>query len=141
MSLMGIGAKPAIFGLWVATLLPIAMNTYEGIRAVPPTLIDAATGIGMTPRQILWRVELPNAMFVIFAGLRTALAITVGTAPLAFLVGGGGLGELIFTGIDLNDFSMLLAGAVPTALLAILTDMLVAHMQYRLVPRGVNPQR
>jgi osmoprotectant transport system permease protein len=141
MSLMGIGAKPAIFGLWVATLLPIAMNTYEGIRAVPPTLIDAATGIGMTPRQILWRVELPNAMFVIFAGLRTALAITVGTAPLAFLVGGGGLGELIFTGIDLNDFAMLLAGAVPTALLAILTDMLVAQMQYRLVPRGVNPQR
>jgi osmoprotectant transport system permease protein len=95
----------------------------------------------MTPRQILWRVELPNAMFVIFAGLRTALAITVGTAPLAFLVGGGGLGELIFTGIDLNDFAMLLAGAVPTALLAILTDMLVAQMQYRLVPRGVNPQR
>ncbi len=77
----------------------------------------------------------------IFAGLRTALAITVGTAPLAFLVGGGGLGELIFTGIDLNDFPMLLAGAIPTAALAIATDMLVAQMQLRLVPRGVNPQR
>jgi osmoprotectant transport system permease protein len=141
MSLLGIGAKPAIFGLWVATLLPIAMNTYEGLRAVPPTLIDAATGIGMTRRQILWRVEMPNAMYVIFAGLRTALAITVGTAPLAFLVGGGGLGELIFTGIDLNDFPMLLAGAIPTAALAIATDMLVAQMQLRLVPRGVNPQR
>ncbi|WP_313955596.1 ABC transporter permease [Paraburkholderia sp. BCC1886] len=141
MSLLGIGAKPAIFALWLATLLPIAMNTFEGIRAVPPALIEAATGIGMTQRQILFRVELPNAMFVIFAGLRTALAITVGTAPLAFLVGGGGLGELIFTGIDLNDFTMLLAGAIPTALLAVATDLFVAQLQQRLVPRGVNPTR
>ncbi|MDE1947925.1 MAG: ABC transporter permease [Burkholderiales bacterium] len=141
MSAMGIGAKPAIFALWVATLLPIALNTYEGLRAVPRTLIEAATGMGMTPLQILWRVELPNAMYVMFAGVRTALAITVGTAPLAFLIGGGGLGELIFTGIDLNDFPMLLAGAVPTALLAILTDAFVGQMQRRLVPRGVNPQR
>ncbi|MBU6256905.1 MAG: ABC transporter permease subunit [Burkholderiales bacterium] len=100
MSALGIGAAPAIFGLWVATLLPIALNTYEGLRAVPRPLIEAATGMGMTPLQILWRVELPNATYVIFAGVRTALAITVGTAPLAFLIGGGGLGELIFTGID-----------------------------------------
>jgi osmoprotectant transport system permease protein len=141
MSVMGIGSVPAIFGLWVATLLPIALNTYEGLRAVPRSLIEAATGMGMTPLQILWRVELPNALYVIFAGVRTALAITVGTAPLAFLIGGGGLGELIFTGIDLNDFGMLLSGAVPTALLAILTDALVGQLQRRLVSRGVNPQR
>lgn len=141
MSVLGIGRVPAIFGLWVATLLPIALNTYEGLRAVPRPLIEAATGMGMTPLQILWRVELPNALYVIFAGIRTALAITVGTAPLAFLIGGGGLGELIFTGIDLNDFTMLLAGAIPTALLAIFTDALVGQMQYRLVSRGVNPQR
>ena len=141
MSFMGIGAPPAIFGLWVATLLPIALNTYEGLRAVPKPLIEAATGMGMTPLQILWRVELPNALYVIFAGVRTALAITVGTAPLAFLIGGGGLGELIFTGIDLNDFTMLLAGAVPTALLAILTDAFVGLMQRKLVSRGVNPER
>jgi osmoprotectant transport system permease protein len=140
MSVMGIGAVPAIFGLWVATLLPIALNTYEGLRAVPPALIEAATGMGMTPWQILWRVELPNALYVIFAGVRTALAITVGTAPLAFLIGGGGLGELIFTGIDLNDFGMLLAGAVPTALLAIFTDAFIGQMQRVLVSRGVNPQ-
>lgn len=140
MSVMGIGRVPAIFGLWVATLLPIALNTYEGLRAVPRALIEAATGMGMTPGQILWRVELPNALYVIFAGIRTALAITVGTAPLAFLIGGGGLGELIFTGIDLNDFTMLLAGAIPTALLAIFTDAFVGQMQRRLVSRGVNPQ-
>lgn len=139
MSVMGIGTVPAIFGLWVATLLPIALNTYEGLRAVPRPLIEAATGMGMTPLQILWRVELPNALYVIFAGIRTALAITVGTAPLAFLIGGGGLGELIFTGIDLNDFTMLLAGAIPTALLAIFTDVFVGQMQRRLVSRGVTP--
>ncbi|MEZ0606658.1 ABC transporter permease [Paraburkholderia sp. IW21] len=139
MSVLGIGRVPAIFGLWVATLLPIALNTYEGLRAVPRPLIEAATGMGMTPLQILWRVELPNALYVIFAGIRTALAITVGTAPLAFLIGGGGLGELIFTGIDLNDFTMLLAGAIPTALLAILTDAFVGQMQRRLVSPGVTP--
>ncbi|CAG4890744.1 ABC transporter permease [Paraburkholderia gardini] len=138
MSALGIGSIPAIFGLWVATLLPIALNTYEGLRAVPRSLIEAATGMGMTPLQILLRVELPNALYVIFAGIRTALAITVGTAPLAFLIGGGGLGELIFTGIDLNDFTMLLAGAIPTALLAILTDAFVGQMQRRLVSRGVT---
>jgi osmoprotectant transport system permease protein len=138
MSAMGIGSIPAIFGLWVATLLPIALNTYEGLRAVPRSLIEAATGMGMTPLQILLRVELPNALYVIFAGIRTALAITVGTAPLAFLIGGGGLGELIFTGIDLNDFTMLLAGAIPTALLAIFTDAFVGQMQRRLVSRGVT---
>ncbi|MEM5388191.1 ABC transporter permease [Paraburkholderia phymatum] len=141
MSVLGIGRWPSIFGLWVATLLPIVLNTLEGLRAVPPALIEAATGMGMTPTQILLRVELPNALYVIFAGIRTALAITVGTAPLAFLVGGGGLGELIFTGIDMNDFSMLLAGAIPTALLAILTDLLVGQMQAHLVSKGVNPQR
>jgi osmoprotectant transport system permease protein len=97
--------------------------------------------MGMRPMQILWRVELPNALYVIFAGIRTALAITVGTAPLAFLVGGGGLGELIFTGIDLNDFGMLLAGAIPTALLAICTDAIVGQMQLRLVSPGITPKR
>lgn len=139
MSVLGIGMAPSIFGLWVATLLPIAVNTFEGLRAVPRPLIEAAIGMGMTPTQILLRVELPNALYVIFAGIRTALAITVGTAPLAFLVGGGGLGELIFTGIDLNDFSMLLAGAIPTALLAIATDTLLGVVQKTVVSRGVRP--
>jgi osmoprotectant transport system permease protein len=123
------------------TLLPIVLNTIAGLRMVPTHLIEAARGMGMTNIQILFRVELPNAMFVILAGLRTALAINVGTVPLAFLVGGGGLGELIFTGIDVMEPTMLLAGAVPTALLAILVDYLVGQAQYWLVPRGVNPLR
>jgi osmoprotectant transport system permease protein len=141
MSILGIGAPPAIFGLVVLTLLPIVLNTIAGLRMVPAHLIEAARGMGMTPAEILFKVELPNAMFVILAGLRTALAINVGTVPLAFLIGGGGLGELIFTGIDLMEPNMLLAGAIPTGILAILIDLLVGQCQYWLVPRGVNPLR
>ncbi|MPY72911.1 MAG: ABC transporter permease subunit [Alphaproteobacteria bacterium] len=141
MSFLGIGAPPTIFGLFVLTLLPILLNTIAGIRSVPPHLIEAARGMGLTQRQIPFQVELPNAAFVILAGIRTALAINVGTATLAFLIGGGGLGELIFTGIDLMDPSMLLAGAIPTALLAILVDFLVGQAQFWLIPRGVNPLR
>lgn len=141
MTLLGIGALPAIVGLWVATLLPIIRNTYAGIRAVPEHLIDTARGMGMGPGAILRRVELPNALFVIFAGVRTAMAVNVGTAPIAFLIGGGGLGELIFTGIDLQEYGMMLAGAIPTALLAVAVDFLFGQAQYWLVPRGVNPQR
>jgi osmoprotectant transport system permease protein len=141
MSFLGIGAPPAIFGLVVLTLLPIVLNTIAGLRMVPAHLIEAARGMGMKPGQILFTVELPNAMFVILAGLRTALAINVGTVPLAFLIGAGGLGELIFTGIDLMEPSMLLAGAIPTGILAILVDLLVGQCQYWLIPRGVNPLR
>lgn len=141
MSLLGIGVVPAIFGLWVASLLPIVRNTYAGMLGVPAHFIEAATGMGMRPMQILSGVELPNALYVTFAGIRTALAINVGTAPLAFLIGGGGLGELIFTGIDLNEPGMMLAGAIPTALLAVLVDFAVGVVAYWVVPRGVNPLR
>lgn len=141
MSLLGIGDTPAIFGLFVLTLLPIVSNTLAGIRAVPPYLIEAARGMGMSNTQVLWKVELPNGMFVIYAGIRTALAVNVGTVPLAFLIGGGGLGELIFSGIALNEFGMMLAGAIPTAFLAILVDFLMSQMQFWTIPRGVNPLR
>ncbi|MCK0746333.1 ABC transporter permease [Chromohalobacter nigrandesensis] len=141
MSFLGIGTVPAVFGLFVATLLPIARNTYTGLKGVNPALKEAAAGIGMSPTQRLLRVELPNALYVIFAGIRTALAINIGTVPLAFLIGAGGLGELIFTGIDLYDPVMMLSGAIPTALLAVVVDMLIAITAFLLVPRGVNPSR
>lgn len=141
MTLLGIGFAPAFFGLFVASLLPIIRNTYAGLLAVPAHLKEAAHGMGMTPLQILVRVELPNALYVIFSGVRTALAINVGTTPLAFLIGGGGLGELIFTGIDLMDTGMLLAGAVPVALLAVAVDFLMGQAQLHLIPKGVNPLR
>ena len=141
MSVLGIGTTPAIFGLFVATLLPIVRNAYAGCQAVAPHLIESATGMGMTPTQIMLRVEVPNALFVMFAGIRTALAINVGTVPLAFLIGGGGLGELIFQGIALNNFAMMLAGAIPVALLAVIVDFALSQAQLWLVPRGVNPLR
>ena len=139
MSLLGIGKTPAVFALWVATLLPVVRNTYAGIRAVPEFLMEAATGMGMTPRQILLRVEIPNGLYVIFAGIRTGLAINIGTAPLAFLIGGGGLGELIFTGIALNELGMMLSGAVPVAMFAVLADFLAGQVQRVAVSKGVNP--
>jgi osmoprotectant transport system permease protein len=141
MTVLGLGRPPALFGLFVLTLLPIVLNTVAGIESVPQHLIEAARGMGMTRFEILRRVEVPNAAFVMLAGIRTALAINVGTAPLAFLIGGGGLGELIFTGIDVSEPGMLLAGAIPTALLAVLTDFAVGTAQFWLVPRGVNPLR
>lgn len=141
MSWLGIGTRPAVFALWAVTLLPIVRNTIAGLRGVEPYLLEAGRGMGMTPVQLLIQVELPNALYVILAGVRTALAINVGTVPLAFLIGGGGLGELIFTGIDLNEPAMMLAGALPTAGLAVIVDFTVSLIAFYLVPRGVNPQR
>lgn len=141
MSFLGIGTVPAVSALTIATMLPIARNTYTGLRGVSPALCEAANGLGMSPLRRLIAVELPNALTVIFAGIRTALAINVGTVPLAFLIGGGGLGELIFTGIDLYDTPMMLAGAIPTAMLAIAVDALVAMIAFLAIPRGVAPRR
>jgi len=141
MSLLGLGDRPAVFALFIASLLPIVSNTMAGLRDVPPALLEAARGMGLSPRHTLLQVELPNSLFVIYTGIRTALAINVGTVPLAFLIGGGGLGELIFTGIALNEFGTMLAGAIPTALLAVLIDFIVAQLQFWTIPRGVNPLR
>ncbi|SDM20510.1 osmoprotectant transport system permease protein [Modicisalibacter muralis] len=141
MSFLGIGTLPAVFGLFVATLLPITRNTYVGLKGVSPALMEAAAGIGMSPTQRLLRVEFPNALYVIFAGVRTAMALNVGTVPLAFLIGAGGLGALIFTGIVLYDPMMMLAGAITTSLLAVVVDTLIAIVAFLVVPRGVNPSR
>ncbi len=141
MTVLGIGTVPAIFGLWLYSLLPIVRNTYAGILSVSPATLEAARGMGMTNNQILWRVELPNALYVMIAGIRTALVINVGTAPLAFLIGGGGLGQLIFTGIDLFNTGMMLAGAIPTALLAVVVDFILGMIAFYFIPRGVNPLR
>jgi osmoprotectant transport system permease protein len=141
MTVMGIGERPAIFALWLHALLPIVRNSYEGIRALPGHMIEAARGMGMRPRQVLLHVELPNALPVIIAGIRTALVINVGTVPLAFLIGGGGLGELIFSGIDLFEPAMMLAGAIPTGILAVILDFLLGRLTVLVVPRGVTAMR
>jgi len=140
MSFLGIGFLPSIVGLFIATLLPIIKNTFVGLKAVNPHMIEAAKGMGMSPMQILLQVEIPNAMFVIFSGIRTALAINVGTAPLVFLIGGGGLGELIFSGIDLDMMPMLLAGAITTGVLAILVDKVTYIISTVVISKGVVPE-
>jgi len=136
MVVLGIGEKPALFALFLASLLPIVRNTYSGLSAVPPSLIEAANGIGMTKFQRLRQVELPNAYPVMLAGIRIATAINVGTAPLAFLIGASSYGELIFPGIYLNDFPTLILGAVATALFALLLDMLLAALGRFLSPHA-----
>ncbi|MFP3867472.1 MAG: ABC transporter permease [Desulfobacteraceae bacterium] len=138
MSFLGIGAKPAIFALIIYSILPIARNTLAGIMAVPPSLIDAAQGMGMPPGRLLLDVELPNAMRVIITGFRVALIINIGTAALAFLIGAGGLGDLIFSGISLMEPDKLLAGAIPVTLLALLGDSLCELLGLLLIPKGLR---
>ena len=127
--LLGIGALPAIVALFLYALLPIVRNTYAGIDEVEPSVVEAARGMGMTDRQILTKVELPLAMPVIFAGIRTATVINVGVATLCALIGAGGLGEFIFRGIALNNSTMILGGALPAALLAIAFDNILGAME------------
>ncbi|MCS3869226.1 osmoprotectant transport system permease protein [Chryseobacterium ginsenosidimutans] len=125
----GIGATPAIVALLIYALLPIIRNTYTGITGVNPAVIEAAKAMGMNRKQLLFKVELPLAMPVIMAGIRTAAVINVGVATLASFVAAGGLGEFIFGGISLNNTNMILAGAIPAALLAVLLDKLIAVLQ------------
>jgi osmoprotectant transport system permease protein len=126
---LGIGAAPAIAALLIYALLPIIRNTYTGIKGVDPTVIEAAKAMGMNKKQLLLKVELPLAMPVIIAGIRTAAVINVGVATLASFVAAGGLGEFIFGGISLNNTNMILAGAIPAALLAIILDQMIALLQ------------
>jgi osmoprotectant transport system permease protein len=126
---LGIGAKPAIFALLIYALLPIIRNTYTGITGVNASVVEAARAMGMSYDQILFKVELPLATPVILAGIRTATVINVGVATLASLIAAGGLGEFIFGGISLNNTNMILAGAIPAALLAILFDFGLSKVQ------------
>lgn len=126
---LGIGPKPAIAALFLYALLPIIRNTYTGLTGVQPDVLEAARGMGMTPRQSLLKIEFPLAMPVILAGIRTATVINVGVATLAAYIAAGGLGEFIFGGIALNNSTMILAGAVPAALLAIGFDQLLGAAQ------------
>lgn len=134
MVVLGIGDRPAIIALFLASLLPVVRNTYSGLCSVPASLTEAAKGIGMTKGQRLRQVELPNAWPVMLSGIRVATAINVGTAPLAFLIGASSYGELIFPGIYLNDFPTLILGAAATALFALILDMLLAGLGRILSP-------
>jgi osmoprotectant transport system permease protein len=130
----GIGARTAIAALVVYALLPILRNTYAGISSVDPAVIESATGLGMTPRQRLGLVELPLALPVVLAGVRIATVVSIGLATIAAAIGAGGLGVLIYRGVAVVDHRLILAGAVPAALLALAADGLLGWIERRLQP-------
>lgn len=134
----GIGALPAIIAMVIYALLPIVRNTYTGIKDVDRSLIEAGKGAGMTKFQLLWMVELPLARPMIFAGIRTATVMTVGVATLAAFIGAGGLGDLILRGISMVDTGIILAGAIPAAVLAIIFDLVLHWVDWRVTPKGIR---
>lgn len=130
--LLGIGFFPAFVGLFAYAILPILTNTITGIEDVDEGTVRAAEGMGMTDWEILREIQLPLAVPVIFAGIRTSTVINVGTAYLAFFIGGGGLGVWVISGINLYNMPQVLAGAIPGALLAIALDSLFALVEKQL---------
>ena len=135
---LGLGARSAIAALFLYALLPIVRNTYTGIREVDGDLIEAGRGMGLTDRQILLKVELPLATRTIMAGLRTATVISIGIATLAAFIGAGGLGDPIVTGLQLNDSFLILSGAIPAAILALVVDFGLGRLERVLIPRGLG---
>lgn len=135
---LGIGRRAALIGIIAYAVLPVLSNTIAGLRANDPTLLEAARGIGMSPLGVLTRVELPLAVPLILAGVRTALVLNVGTATLATFGGGGGLGVLITTGITSQRMPVLMVGSVLTVVLALLVDWLASLAELLLRPRGLE---
>jgi osmoprotectant transport system permease protein len=135
MLVMGLGTNTVVFSLFLYSLLPIIKNTYTGIRNVDHTLLDSGKAMGMTKFQVLRMVELPLAMSVIMAGLRTALVITIGIATIGTFIGAGGLGDIILRGTNATDgTAIILAGAIPTALMAVIADVVMGWLERRLSP-------
>jgi osmoprotectant transport system permease protein len=128
----GIGQTPAIVALTLYSLLPIIRNTYTGIIGVDSAIREAGRGMGMTDRQLLLQVEIPLAMGVILAGVRVATVIAIGIATIAAAIGAGGLGELIFRGIAVVNNDLLLAGAVPAAVIALIADFAIGWLEKKL---------
>ena len=135
--LLGIGVVPALFALFVYSLYPIVRNTYSGVRDADPPAVSSATALGMTEVQVLRYVRRPLAAPSIMAGVRTAAVINVGTATLAAFIGAGGLGEPIVTGLALSDTALILSGAIPAALLALLVDVALGVCERAVRPRGL----
>lgn len=128
----GIGKRTAIVALVLYALLPILRNTYVGLSGIDPAVLEAAEAMGMTSAQILFRVRFPLALSIILAGIRTATIITIGIATIAAAIGAGGLGTFIFRGVALVSDSLILAGAIPAALLALIADFLLGLLERRL---------
>ncbi len=135
MLVLGLGANTVIVSLFLYSLLPIIRNTYTGIKSIDHAYLEAAKAMGMTKLQVLRMVELPLALSVIMAGLRTALVIAIGITAIGTFVGAGGLGDIIVRGSNAtNGTAIILAGAIPTALMAIIADLLMSWLERTLSP-------
>lgn len=136
--LLGVGKVPAIVALFFYSVLPILRNTYTGIRGVNKNLLESGKGIGMTPTEQVRLVELPLAAPVIMAGIRTSTIYLIGWATLASFIGGGGLGDYIFIGLNLYQPEYIIGGAVPVTILAIVIDYVLAVAERKLTPAGMQ---
>lgn len=137
--IIGVGTTAAVLAIALYSIPPVARNTYSGLIGIEESLKESARGMGMSPRQILFGLELPMALPFIIAGVRISVVYAVSTTALAALVGAGGLGELIFAGIALFRPEMMLAGAVPTAAFALGFDRLLSRIERRIAPNSRRP--
>ena len=134
---LGLGVNTVIVTVFLYSLLPIIKNTYTGMQNVDKNLMDAAKGMGMTRWQSLYMVEIPLSMSVIMAGIRNALVVAIGITAIGAFVGAGGLGDIIVRGTNAtNGGAIILAGALPTALMAIISDLVLGFLERRLEPKG-----
>lgn len=134
--IFGIGKFPAIIALFFYSVLPILRNTYTGINGVDKDVLEAGKGMGMNTRESIFKIELPLALPVIMAGIRLATVYLIGWATLAAFVGGGGLGDFIFDGMNLYQPSLIVAGTVPATILALLANRLLSVIEAKLTPNG-----
>lgn len=141
MPLFGIGREPAIFALFLYALLPIIKNTLIGIKNVDPSIIKAATGMGMTKRQIMFKVEVPLAISVIMGGVRIAAVTCIGVTTIATLIAAGGLGDFIYRGLSTFNQPMILTGAILSALLALFVDFLLGLLERALTSKGLKQKK
>ena len=138
MTVVGVGKKPAIIALFIYSLLPILRNTYLGIKQVPENLVDAGMGMGMTQRQVLFKVQLPVSMPVLMNGIRLAAVYVLSWATLASYIGAGGLGDYIFTGLQNYIPEMIIMGTIPVTIMALIVDFLLGRLSERFAPERLT---
>lgn len=138
--ILGIGSKPAIFMVVMYSLLPIVKNTYIGISTIDPVILESSKGIGLTKNQTLFKIQLPLALPIIMGGVRISAVTAVGLMTLAAFIGAGGLGYLVFSGVQTVNNTMILQGAIPACLLALVVDYVFGKIELAVTPKGLDPK-